>query len=198
MQTEPLSDYGTSVFDVLTRQLLLRFDCNITEKFSLDADITAFPVESGISITDNHQAKQRMFELVGEVSNTPLDGDTTEQRARRAFDVLDDLCASGRKVAITASLRNFESCLIKSYVKTRDVKTAQTLRVTVSFVEIVQVTSASVEVPIEILSALKRASGKSKTNKTGKDKKPTPKQETGRKTSLAKRAANFLVDNEIL
>lgn len=196
-QLEPIEQYGTSVFDLTTRELLLRFDCNINEKYSRDADVSAFPVESGFTVTDNHQARQRFFELTGEITNTPLDGDTTEQRARRAFVVLDELCTSGRRISITAGLYNYENCVIRSYTVPRDSKTAQTMRATVNFVQIETVNSESVEVPADVLAALKRASGKSKTSKTDKDKPPSAKQDNGRKKSLAKRAANVVADLEL-
>lgn len=189
---EEKQQYGTSIFDAETKQLLLRFDINFSEKATLDADITAFPVEAGFAITDNHQSKQRMCTINGIVTNTPLDGDTTPQRARRAFDVLDDLCESGRVVLITTRFRVYERALIKSYDAPTDAKTAQELNVTINIVEIKTALSQSVTVPAEVLAVLKRASGKSKTDKTTKDKPPTPEQTNGKNKSVAKWLANTI------
>lgn len=195
-QLEDTSEAST-IFDALTGALLLRFDLNLSEKFTGDADVTSYPVEDGGRVSDDTQLKQDMFELTAEVTNTPVDAaDVVEQRARRAFEVVVDLHRQRARLVVTAGLRVFGPCILKSYSAPRDFKTAQTLVVTLNFVRVDVVTLASTEVPASILAALKRAGGKSKTNKTGKDKPPTEQQAAARNKSVAKRAADFIADVE--
>jgi hypothetical protein len=188
---------ATVISDALSGAPLLTFDANLTEKLTADADVTAYPVEGGARATDDVQPKQRMFELVGEVTNTPLDGDDTPQRAARAFEVIDRIHRAKTRLVVTSGLRVFEPCVLKSYSTSRDYKTAQTLVVTLMFVEIETVNSQLVEVPANVLAALRRASGKSKTTKNDKDKPPTAQQAAARRKSIGKRAADFVAEIEL-
>jgi len=185
-QLEPQSDYGTFIFDSETGDLLLRFDLNTNEDYSLEADITEFPVEAGFSVSDHHVSKLRKFDITAIITNTPIDGDTTPQRALRAYEIIDDLCFTGRVLTITSGLRVWQNMQIKSYKIPRDYRTAQQVNVKLSFVEIRYVESESIDVPPEILSALRRASAKSKSNKKDEPKPPTEQQANGRRKTLAK------------
>jgi hypothetical protein len=188
---------ATVIRDALTGAPLLTFDANLTEKHTADADVTSYPVEGGARTSDDAQPKQRMFELTGEITNTPLNGDDTPQRAARAFELIDRIHRAKTRLIVTSGLRVYEPCILKSYSTTRDYKTAQTLVITLMFVEIETVTLQLVEVPANVLAALRRASGKSKTTKNDKDKPPTAQQAAARRKSIGKRAADFVAEIEL-
>ena len=185
MTTKPLEQFGTSMFDAESGALIVRFDGNFEEKHARTADVTELPIENGLPITDNHAAYSRSCDLVGVVSNTPLfQEQNITNRAQFYYDVLDQLCREGTRLTITTGLGVYSNAVIKDYVVPRDYQNAQSLEITLKIKEIVIVTSATVEVPANILSAARRASGKSSGSGTTSPKDETEEQAAARNRSI--------------
>ena len=53
---KPNLQTGTTITNPTTGAVLVRFDINLEEKYSRDADVTAHPIEDGVPVTDNHHA----------------------------------------------------------------------------------------------------------------------------------------------
>lgn len=182
---KPLETIGTTITNPDNGNVLVRFDNNLEEKYMRDADVTAHPIEDGVPVTDNHQARQRMFELVGEITNTPL---VIEQdipnRAQFYFEVLDALVESGQRLTITSGLKVYDNAVLKSYNVNRNYQNGQALVVALKVVQLEVVSSATVQVPDNILSAVLKASGKSKRKKSTSGQAPTAAQDAKQKESL--------------
>jgi hypothetical protein len=126
-----------------------------------------------------------MFDLVGTITNTPLNIETNvANRAQFYFDVIDALVESGQRLTITSGLRLYENAVIKSYSVPRNARTGQSIEVSLRIIEIRVVDSATVQVPADILSAALKASGKSKRKKAAAPQAPTEDQNNKRKSSV--------------
>lgn len=174
---KPRQTLGTTITNPDTGSVLVQFDNNLEEKYTRDSDVTAFPVEEGVPITDNHQAKQRMLDLTAEISNTPLHIEQEAvNRVQFNHDVLDALVESGQRLTITSGLKLYENAVVKTYTVARDFRTGQTLIAQLRIVQVQVVSSATVKVPADILSAALKASGKSKRKKSTAGQAPTAAQ----------------------
>lgn len=185
MTTQPLQKTGSVVTDRASGEVVLVFDSNLEEKYQRDADVTAYPVEKQVDKTENHQAKQRVFELVGLISNTPLAQEqNVGQRAPFYFQVIDALIEAGTRLNITTGLTPYDDVVIKSYTVVRDFQRGQVLEVSLKLVQIQTVESATVQVPEDILAAALKASGKSKRKKNDGPKPETDPQKRKRRRSI--------------
>ncbi len=182
---KPLQSIGTTITNPDTGNVLVRFDNNLEEKYTRDADVTSHPIEDGVPVTDNHQARQRMFDLVGEISNTPLVIETdVPNRAQFYFEVLDALVESGQRLTITSGLKLYEDAVLKSYTVSRNYQNGQSLVIALKIIQLEVVSSATVQVPDNILEATLKASGKSKRKKSTSGQAPTAAQDAKQKESL--------------
>ena len=110
------NDAGDSIFRIEGTNLAsMSFDCVDDERHHWSNDITAYPTEGGIDITDNIRPKQRELTLTGFISNTPVQAvlDTLTSFAdsflngrKRTADAYNQLKAlSELKVPVTVTTR---------------------------------------------------------------------------------------------
>lgn len=129
------------------------FDATLTEVYTTNANVTQHPVEDGSNIVDHIQTQPIEVELVGVISNTPLPFVTTDvavlrsfvtpKRAEDAYDRLVELQKSGELVILTTSLDTWDDMAITSVRLDRDPQTANVIKVSVSFREVIKSSALS-------------------------------------------------------
>lgn len=108
------SDRTVFVFDALT-----------DKQIQYDNDITKHPVEAGSDITDHVVNKNTKIQMVGVITNTPVEGliDSISQnreveesgnRVQQAYDLLKELRQSKRPFTVVTEVDSFPTCLISS------------------------------------------------------------------------------------
>lgn len=177
MTTAPILREGTTLFRRDTGEALITFDSNLQEKYPRDSNTPSYPIEEGLEGTTTQQPLQTTFELVCEVTNTPLvNGLEEPERARSAFDVLNRIVDEGIRLDLATGISSYSDVLLKKWQTARDYTTGQTLVVAMTFVQINVVRGNEVAVPPSILAAAVRSTGSSETKKDPPVQDPTPDQ----------------------
>lgn len=148
-----------SSIDVLT------LDCTLSESHQNEVEVTEHPVEKGSNIADHKRPKPRVVTLDGAVTNTPLAGPADPSRAEAAWQQLLQLKDQAALVDVQTSLDSYENMAITSLSSSRDPRTGQLLRFSVSLKEIVQVS-------LQIVSVAPKAAASTALGK--KPTAPTP------------------------
>ncbi|EPZ2455322.1 phage baseplate protein [Citrobacter youngae] len=110
------TDAGDSIFRIDGTNLAsMSFDCVDNETHHWSNNITAYPVEGGVDVTDNIKAQQRELTLTGFISNTPIHGlldevanfaDKFLNGRKRTADAYNQLKAlSELKIPVTVTTR---------------------------------------------------------------------------------------------
>jgi hypothetical protein len=173
---------------------LFEFDVVTSENWEDTSEITRFPVESGLSITDHIIRQPVRLSLEGVVTNTPLPPTIPLfQRAQAAYERLRELHDSGSVVAVSSGLRIQESMGISSVGLVLDASTGDAIAPSVTLEEVRIVQSVTVAVPEEILRADVKAEGQSEAD-AGKQAPgaPDPNVAASVETTLAKDVTSFL------
>lgn len=101
------------------------FDALTDKQIQYDSDITKHPVEAGSDITDHVVNKNTKIQMVGVITNTPVEGliDSISQnrdvedsgnRVQQAYDLLKQLRQSKRPFTVVTEVDTFPTCLISS------------------------------------------------------------------------------------
>lgn len=98
-------------------------DCTLSERHVFDSDVTDYPVESGINITDNIRPLPIVVEIEGLVTNSPIGPIAAERGALGAlgvkptddcYDTLTGIWKKREPVIIRTSLRRYDNMAMKS------------------------------------------------------------------------------------
>lgn len=144
------------------------------------AEISHYPTEAGSSVSDNRRIHPDGFDIVGVVSNTPVNavrtttGDSLrgdgEKRstakalpAQTAHDALVELHHTGRLVTIVDQYRQYRNMALVSLSFPRDGDTGDAIEFQASFSEVQVVATSAVALPADVLKRLKRKRPKSKS-----------------------------------
>jgi hypothetical protein len=117
-----------------TKELLV-FDASVTEGHSFSSEITEFPVEEGLNISDNARPKPFMLKLECYISDFPLPSEgrtqvssgainqrpkASKKRSENAFATLVRLKDEGIPITVTTGLNTYDSLVIQSIDVPRD------------------------------------------------------------------------------
>lgn len=162
-------------------------DASFSQAHGLEADVTDHPVEDGSDISDNHRAKPKIVQIVGQVSDSPIQTGFPLQTAissvgsliagddpvQAAWDTFNRYFDDSELITISTSLREYQKCMIVSLSVPRDAKTGKVLRFTLNVKQIRVVTTASTTlIPVaDTTTGKKGEEGKKKSrgNKQAKD-----------------------------
>ena len=120
---------------VITEHVLVNgflIDCTVSESHEFESEVSDYPVESGIEISDNIRTKPLRVTLEGIVSNTPF-GSVQAARAARAIDT---------------SLDHYENMALVSVVFPRSAGEPEQLRFTAVFQQVTFITNDRSTVPV--------------------------------------------------
>lgn len=154
-------------------------DAALTEEHTLDSEVTSFPVERGIDITDHVRRLPRTVSIEGIVSDSPLGLAAIARQviiddnalpsdvppSIEAFAYLRQIYEAAQPVTITTSLGLYENMVMESLSIPRSAATGGALRFNATFreVRIVDVRRSRVRVSVP------RASGTRRRGSSGVD-----------------------------
>lgn len=172
----------------------LTLDATLTESHEYRSQVTAFPVESGVTISDHIRNEPERISLEGFVTNSPVKSYGTpfkpdmwreqgENRAELAFNELMRIRDDRELVTIVTGLRKYSDMALESIVFPRSNRIGQVLQFTANFVHVVKVSTSLVLV--ENLSSSNGANDKASsevkkgtTNTVPKDSGTTERPST--------------------
>ncbi len=136
----------------------VELDASISETHQSEVELTEHPVERGTNIVDHARPKPDALTMECLVTNTPMptgplvertstrdgktvafqsySGGSVDTRAGQAYKDLLDLKDAAQLITVVTGLRTYENMMIKSLSVPRDVKTSQSLRFSVSLLEV--------------------------------------------------------------
>ena len=181
------------IIDPLVMELW-SFDATLNESADDEWDVTQFPVETGLDITDHIQAKPCKMTLEGILTDTPLDDPLSMPvgRSKRAYEALVALARRKQSLVVVCGFRLFQNMVITAISLKRAPGDGDSLSPSVTLQEVRYVTSMSVPIPPEILSPPISATAQSPVDGgTQAAGAPTDEVENASQKTLAK----SLVDN---
>lgn len=129
---------------------VIPFDATLSETHTFDAEVTEHAVETGSAVNDNVRAKPRALKLDVLIVDMPLTksqaGEGSEGRAAQYLNTLDLLRENGDRVKVFTSVRSYENLAIKNLTTSRDKPTKGALKVSIQFVEVLEVKTETVQV----------------------------------------------------
>lgn len=143
---------------------IIDIDCRLTEEHEYEVDVTQYPVESGIAISDNVRRKPIKFSLSGIVSNSPVKilGDLTtagllESRAKTAlsYERLKQIYFESEPVDVRTTLETYIGYIMTKISFPRSLSTGEGLFFNATFQEF-----RTVESEFSIVDRAKNVSGK--------------------------------------
>jgi len=170
-------------------------DVSVTQSHDLTIDLTDFPVERGVNITDHKRRKPDTVKVEGFISNAPARkvedlGVGYYRRGKDAYDFIRNLAESAGLVTITTKLRTYSNMALASLSTPVTAAQGDGLTFTATFKEIRVVENKTVIV------TTRTAGGQKKSDK-GKLATETKEADSKKKT-LAKHfdsaTGNYLRD----
>lgn len=180
---------GTTIFTSKPGELeystLITLDGVLSETHSASASVTSHPVEGGENITDHVQREPRLLSMTLTHSATPLHEVGEPFRVEKAHAIFTQALKLGYPLRVVSSLEDYGSLILTKYTVNRDRSTANELRASLEFKEVLLVDPFTVQIPASIVAQAQRASGKSK-GKVGKQStiEATPKEEEKAKKAV--------------
>lgn len=147
--------------------MVIALDVTESESHEQSANITSFPVEKAINITDNIRANQLTLKLNGLVTATPLHVDGEPDRIRTTHQALLDAVSSGEIFTVVTGLISYESMAIRSYSGDRNAGVGQAMAISLDLVQIRVVDEAEIATPPYILEPRKTRTGGQDRQKKG-------------------------------
>lgn len=123
---------------------IIDIDCRLSEEHNYESNVTRFPVEEGIDVTDNIQRRPITFSLSGIVTNSPVNflGDLTttgllESGARTAlaYERLKQIYRDSEIVDVRTTLETYVGYAMTSLSFPRSLNTGDGLFFNATFVE---------------------------------------------------------------
>lgn len=151
IMTQPLPNTTGEI--ALGKRLVV--DVTLSESYSLDSEITDYPVESGGSISDNIRPRPRSLDIECIVSNTPLDRFRLVRQynengeclaARMAQEFLESIYTTREPVTIVASKGVYTDMGMQNLTMQVNKDTGDALHFTAKFQQIERVSNARVEI----------------------------------------------------
>lgn len=125
-------------------------DVTPTETHTLESEVTHFPVEQGVDITDHIRPKPRTYTISnGLVSECPVVGQGVEPdptAAGQAYRSLVEIWENQALLTITTGIERYDNMAMTSAPVTRTAKDGNSLRFSATFEEIQIVQSQTVAV----------------------------------------------------
>lgn len=123
---------------------IIDIDCRLSEEHSYESNVTRFPVEEGIDVTDNIQRRPITFSLSGIVTNSPVNflGDLTTTgllasgaRTALAYERLKQIYRDSEVVDVRTTLETYIGYAMTSLSFPRSITTGDGLFFNATFVE---------------------------------------------------------------
>ena len=162
----------------------IQFDALISERHRRESDATKNPVESGARISDHIIHMPEELELVGLITNSPIQlfDFSAPDRVQLAFDALMELRDSKTLVSVVTSLKLYQDMAIIDVDIPRDATTGDAIMVTIAFQKIDKVQNRTVAIQKANLPA---------ENKVPRVKdQAAPAASTGKKEAVAASASD--------
>jgi len=140
---------------------LVTFDASVSEQHTKTAEVTSYPVEDGVDITDHIRRQPEEVAINGIVSNTPIcylasllapsplknDLTSASERAELAYSEMQRVMDSGELVSVVTSLRDYDNMAIISLSVTRDAANGNVLNANVTMREVILAITQTAEAP---------------------------------------------------
>lgn len=140
---------------------LVNLDATVEETHTKTNELTDFPVDTGVSITDHIRQMPESIEINGIVSNTPIvfaasiqapspiEGDLTRisDRVEFAYEELRRIMNVGELVTVVTTLRTYENMALTGLAVTRNASTGRVLNATLLLREVLFAFAETVEAP---------------------------------------------------
>lgn len=170
----------------------VNLDCILSENHELSNTVTAFPVETGDTISDHVRADLQTFSMTGFITNSPVvyldldfDASAPDGRVQTAIAVLRQLVADGEPVDIDTTIGTYEGFIFTKLSIPRTAATGEAMEFSATFTEVKKVDV----VAVKSVADGKRVSGVDKQAiKKVVTGKAVPKKKGG---SLASKALDF-------
>lgn len=168
------------MFSEGNKKELLVFDASVSEGHSFASEITEFPVEEGINVSDNARPKPFVLKLEAFIADFPLPSEgrtqvssgaidqrpkASKKRSENAFATLVRLKDEGIPITVTTGLNTYDPMLIQSIDIPRDKSLKAGLKFSIVLKEISIVKSETVNI------------------KKAKESKGQPKKKDGSQTT---------------
>lgn len=163
------------------------FDVTPSETHDQAAQISNYPVEFGVDVTNHVRATPFTLKLVARLTATPMsEADQEPDRLRKKHEELLELVRAGTVFRMVTGLMAYDEMVVSNYKASRSSALGQSLDCSLSLQQIRRVQAAEVEIPAAILAPRVRPSGQSETDlgdQTGTQ--PDENEEEQAKTWLA-------------
>ena len=154
------------------------FDATVNEQHKRSADLSKHPVpimrDSNVrEVVDHVLVNEPTLSIRGVITNTPLSGSTDGERAKRTFDVMNQLLEERRVVTVVTGLKSYSNMILTKV----DVDRSRPMHGIVPVVEFERVRFATLEivpVPADVIAQNKanaKASAQAKKDKEQQAKK---------------------------
>lgn len=134
----------------------LELDASLTETHEAEVDVTQFPVEVGVAVSDHARPKPRKVQIEGLVSNTPINQGATSYGmqgqvpfVKNAYATLIDLADNPRLVTVVTELESYSNMVMDSLKIPRDAKIGDVLKFEAHFIYVRQVTNQATVVAVK-------------------------------------------------
>jgi len=142
---------GIAVSDEFLPAGAVELDASLEEMHTRDVEITRFPVEVGVDITDHARRQPEKVKITGVISNTPIELlpslTNSSTRAEEAYQALIEIQDNQQLIAVITTLRIYENMLLKRVDVPRNAQKGNVVEVTLELEEIILVQSQTVEAP---------------------------------------------------
>src|SRR5690554_3006740 len=130
----------------------LIFDATPSETHSQAAEVTSFPVEDGVDITDHVRARPFTMRMSATLSATPLaEADQEVDRLAKKHAEMLELVRSGQVLRVVTGLVAYDNMVVSNYQASRSANKGQSLDCSLDLQQIRRVDSVEVEIPPRIL-----------------------------------------------
>lgn len=117
----------------------VELDASLNENHTASNQITRFPVERGVDITDHIRKQPDRVSITGVITDHPIHlggAAGNPNRSGDAYGAFLDMINGAQLVAVVTTLRTYFNMGIESMVVPRDVSRGNSIEVTLNFVEV--------------------------------------------------------------
>lgn len=140
---------------------VVNLDASVEETHTKTNELTDFPVDSGVNITDHIRQTPDAVEITGIVSDTPIvflastqarspiedEITITRDRVKLAYDKLQEIMNTGALVTVVTTLRTYDNMALTGLSVTRNAATGRVLNAALSLREVLFAFAETVEAP---------------------------------------------------
>lgn len=138
---------------------ILELDASIDESHERSAELTSFPVENNLELTDHMRFKPREITMTGIISDTPLiflatfnrkpsvSGGDPNSRSADAFKGLEEVMSTGQVCVVDTSLFQYSNMALISLTTPRDAARGNIAELQMTWREIQFASTITIEDP---------------------------------------------------